>query len=82
MICEGEGVQELEMIRFHSPRRLSMANDNSADYIGDAYFICIATIGQFEPTYTQISKYIVSVDTAWGNYVIFFILLSFQSFHS
>ena len=76
MICEGEGVKELEMIRFHPPHELSMVNDNSADYIGDAFFICTAVPENLEPTYQWISKYIVSVDTAWGNYVIF----SFQFF--
>ena len=71
MICEGEGVKELEMIRFHPPHKLSMVNDNSADYIGDAFFMCTVVPENLEPTYQWISKYIVSVDTAWGNYVIF-----------
>uniref|UniRef100_A0A7S4NK87 Uncharacterized protein n=1 Tax=Paramoeba aestuarina TaxID=180227 RepID=A0A7S4NK87_9EUKA len=68
VICPGEGVQDLEVYRYHAAHLNSLADQNGASQIGVTAFICQAAGTDAEPTYSWISKYTVSVDTAWGNY--------------
>lgn len=64
-----EGIQTMQMVRFHSNDDYTLTNKNTADFQGDASFLCTGISGN-ETKNSVISLYNVTVNTQWGQYAL------------
>jgi hypothetical protein len=66
-VCPPGGITDLQLYMFHTPTDYSLTNNDAADLLGDANFICLYGPNGY---YQLISTYSVQVNSTWGQYAL------------
>eukprot|EP01095_Lingulamoeba_sp_RSL-Kostka_P015261 TRINITY_DN696_c0_g1_i1.p1 TRINITY_DN696_c0_g1~~TRINITY_DN696_c0_g1_i1.p1 ORF type:complete len:361 (+),score=99.30 TRINITY_DN696_c0_g1_i1:149-1231(+) len=68
VVCESKGIADLPIVRFHHEGDASLVNHNTADFLGDAYYICIIMLGYRTSDDTQVTLYNVRMNQTFVQY--------------